>query len=146
MINIKLKEVLQTLQGLKEQASVVIQLLDDNIAVKLEDTELAEIQSKINAEHMNIFYAYISHGNQNSYTDIDEELFKKWFPHYEANEEYYQEEFLGELKGISRRFDSLAYRVVELHSDEELHALAREMRKKNATTVMATVSLEDYKK
>jgi DNA-directed RNA polymerase subunit L len=51
-----------------------------------------------------------------------------------------KDEFLEELKGISRRFDSLAYRV------EDIQELAKKMRKQNATTVMATVSLEDYKK
>lgn len=83
MINTKLNEVLQTLQELKEQANLAMELLDDNIAVKLKDTELAEIQSKINPNHMNIFHAYISCSEDKSYVDIDEKSFTEWWTQYE---------------------------------------------------------------
>jgi len=95
MENTKLQEVIQTLQGLKEQANVAMQLLDDSIAVKLENTELSEIQSKINPDHMNIFHAYISYSEDKSYVDIDEKLFTEWWTQYESkNEEEYTKAFL----------------------------------------------------
>ncbi len=249
-----LNDVLETLQGLKEQAILAIQLLDDNIAVKLEDTELVEIQSKINPKCTKYLDAYLNlNTNLKSYVDIDEKAFTEWWTQYEYKEgedykqavnlpplmseighdvtkykkdcyvpfgTYYseyleielemskqsypsdaeamacfysniyvqedgkinyilsgheiedthvenitykmlptekrnlsmvndsdyvvlsKEEFLKELIGNDRRFDSLAYRIEELQSDEEL---AREIRKQNSTRVMATVSLEDYR-
>ena len=251
MINTKLKEVLQTLQGLKEQANLAMQLLDDNIAVKLENTELAEIQSKINPKHIKVLDAYLSLHNERSYVEIDEKRFTEWWTQYEFKDgedyttakdtthimteighdvtkykkdsyipygTYYseyleielemvkqsypsdakamacfydniyiqedgtlnyissghgiedtyveditykilplekrglnmvhdtdyqiipKEEFLEELKSISRRFDSLAYRIEDTQEE-----LVKKIRKQNATTVKATVSLEDYK-
>jgi len=86
MRNQDLNEVIQSLQALKEQSSFAMQLLDDCVAVKLEDTELAEIQSKINSNHMNIFHAYISHSEDKSYVDIDEKSFTEWWTQYESKD------------------------------------------------------------
>ncbi len=83
MISTKLKEVLQTLQGLKDQANLAMQLLDDTIAVKLENTELANIQSNINPAHMKIFDVYLSLNVETSYVEIDEKLFTEWWTQYE---------------------------------------------------------------
>ena len=82
-----LNDVLETLQGLKEQANLAMQLLDDNIAVKLEDTELKEIQSKINPKYTKYLDAYLNiNTNIKSYVDIDEKAFAEWWTQYEYKE------------------------------------------------------------
>ena len=82
-----LNDVLETLQGLKEQANLAIQLFDDNIAVKLEDTELAEIQSKINLKCTKYLDAYLNLNTElKSYVDIDEKAFTEWWTQYEFKE------------------------------------------------------------